>query len=120
MTLRSKSVQEQRDPIDGTRVCIMRKPGEHIDWDIWMPTLAPPLHLHKAYQSGEKCWEEYVPIFNDEVIRCFNHHIRLLAEMAKNNSITVLCWEKTPEQCHRRLIVEEAAKIDPTLEIEIK
>ena len=115
MTLRSKSIQEKREPHDGIRICIMRKPGDHTDWDIWMPTLAPSLPLHKAYQRGQKSWDEYVPIFNKEVIEAMNHHIRLLVHMAQHTTITILCWEKTPDQCHRRLIIQEALRIDPTL-----
>ena len=119
MTLRSKSIQEKREPHDGIRICIMRKPGDNLDWDIWMPTLAPPLHLHKAYQRGQKNWDEYVPIFNKEVIEKMNHHITFLAKIAKDDTITVLCWEKSPEQCHRRLIVEQVLRIDPTLDVKV-
>lgn len=120
MPLLSKSIQEPKDIHDGIRVCIMRKPGNSTDWDIWMPTLAPPLSLHTSYQSGEKTWDEYVPIFHREVIKDLHEHIRLLVAMAQNHIITVLCWEKTPEKCHRRLILEEAQRIDPLLTITIK
>ncbi|MEX0848602.1 MAG: DUF488 family protein [Candidatus Dependentiae bacterium] len=120
MTLFSKSIQEPAHPDDGIRICIMRKPGQNTDWHIWMPILAPPLSLHKDYQSGVKNWAEYVPIFNEEVIKGQRDQLKLLVHMAKFTPITVLCWEETPEYCHRRLIAEEAKLIDPTLAVVIR
>lgn len=120
MALFSKSVQEPPSPDDGIRVCIMRKPDFNAAWDIWMPTLSPPLDLHKAYQGKQIDWQGYVKRFHPEVIIARNDHIKLLVDMAKNNTITILCWELTPEQCHRRLIMEAALEIDPTLTVSIR
>ncbi len=119
MPLFSKSIQDLPDVNDGIRVCIMRKPDFNAPWDIWMPTLSPPLDLHKAYQGGTVDWDGYVKRFVPEVIVARHNHIQLLVDMAKNNTITVLCWEHTPEKCHRRLIVEEALRINPNLHTEI-
>lgn len=120
MPLFTKSIQEPKDISDGIRICIMRKPDFNADWDIWMPTLAPSLELLKSYNKSEITWEEYIKQFNDEVISKKYDHIKLLADMAKDNIVTILCWEETPEQCHRRLITEEVLKINPEIRVTIK
>lgn len=117
MALFSKSIQERVDVGDGIRICIMRKPDFNASWDIWMPTLAPSLDLFRSYQTNLIDWPGYVTRFTEEVIVGKHDHLKLLVAMAKITNITVLCWEKTAEFCHRRLVVEEAKKIDPTLEI---
>ena len=119
MALFSKSIQEIADVSDGIRICIMRKPDFNASWDIWMPTLAPSLDLFRSYQANLTDWPGYVTRFTEEVIVGKHEHLKLLVTMAKTTKITVLCWEKTAEFCHRRLVVEEAKRIDPTLEIGI-
>jgi len=120
MPLYSKSIQDPSSITDGIRICIMRKPGANALWDIWMPTLAPSLALLKSYQAGTTDWNWYVQQFTKEVITDKHDHIKLLVDMAKKHTITILCWEKTPDQCHRRLVIEEALHIEPTLPVIIK
>lgn len=120
MPLYSKSIQEKFYVDDGIRICIMRKPGTHTSWDIWMPTLAPSLELLESYQNEIIDWAEYEKRFNNEVIQVSQEHIKLLADMAKNFTITILCWEKTPEQCHRRLIAQDVLRMDVRLKVVIK
>lgn len=119
MALFSKSVQIAANESDGIRICIMRKPDFNASWDIWMPTLAPSLYLLHSYQANLIDWPGYVTRFTEEVIIGKVEHIKLLVDMARSNKITVLCWEQTPEFCHRRLIVEQAKIIDPSLEVGI-
>lgn len=120
MPLYSKSIQEIDRSEDGFRICIMRKPPMDSSWDIWMPVLAPPLPLFESYKKGEIDWAGYVEWFRRDVIVARNDHIRFLADMAKNNVITILCWEKEPERCHRRLIAEEVMRVDPQINVVIK
>lgn len=116
MVLFSKSIQAPPEQQDGIRICIMRKPNFDVPWDIWMPTLAPSPELFKDYQANLVDWPEYVIRFNQDVIINYHHHIELLLDMSRHNNITLLCWELTPEFCHRRLIMEEVQKINPSLE----
>ena len=120
MALLSKSIQDPVCVEDGIRVCIMRKPSVNTVWDIWMPVLAPSLNLLRSYNKGKIGWNEYVKQFYQEVIFDKQDHIRLLANMAQNNTITILCWEKLPNRCHRRLILEEVLRIRSSLKIIIK
>jgi len=120
MPLFTKSIQEKKKKNDGIRVCIMRRPGSEDDWDIWMPTLAPSHQLLTAYHQEEVDWEEFCVRFNEEVLRNQRRHLDLLIWMAKKETITILCWEDTPEFCHRRLVAEKCRSIDPELEVTIK
>ena len=120
MPLFSKSIQEASSLDDGVRICIMRKPNFDAEWDIWMPTLAPSLSLLKAYLNNEVDWSEYVSQFHHDVIVENSKHMKLLVDMARTNTITVLCWEELPTQCHRKLVLEEASRLDPGLKIVIR
>jgi len=120
ITLFSKSIQEAVCEDDGIRICIMRKPDFSAEWDILMPRLAPSLELLRSYNKGETSWDNYVVQFTKDVILGQERYLKLLLEMAQRHTVTVLCWEKAAEQCHRRLIVEAVATMDPSLEVGIK
>ena len=120
MPLFSKSIQALVCKSDGIRICIMRKPNFEADWDIWMPSLAPSLELLRSYKQGEVSWNEYVVRFNQEVIVDKKDHLKLLIDMAKHNTITLLCWELCPSECHRRLVLEEVKRLDPSLSVVVR
>jgi len=120
MPLLSKSIQAPLSKDDGIRICIMRKPDFEADWDIWMPSLAPSLALLRSYKKGETSWSKYILQFNKEVIIAKRDHLKLLVDMARYNTITLLCWELCPKECHRRLVLEEILRIDPSLSVVIR
>ncbi len=68
------------------------------------PLLAPTNELLKSYRDKEMSWIEYEKRFLDlmQVRKIENEISRDL--FAKKT--TLLCSEHTPEQCHRRLVVE--------------
>ncbi len=120
MTLLTKSIQNKSVKNDGIRICVMRKPGKKAKYDIWMPVLAPSKSLLDNYHKKKINWEIYEKRFKTEVIKKQKKFLQLFTYMALRNKITILCWEKTPEQCHRRLIAEECMRINKKLKIIIK
>jgi uncharacterized protein YeaO (DUF488 family) len=120
MPLFTKSIQSKKTKSDGIRVCIMRRPEDDADWDIWMPHLAPSHQLLTNYHKGNVNWNEYCRVFNQEVLIGENIYIQILIEMCKTRSITLLCWEEKPEKCHRRLVAEECMRLDPSLKVVIR
>jgi len=98
----------------------MRRPGAEDDWDMWMPTLAPSHQLLTEYHQKKVNWKEFCERFNQEVLEDQRRYLELLIWMAKKETITILCWEDTPEFCHRRLLAEECRQIDPDLKVIIK
>lgn len=117
MSLCSKSIQEIESSDDGFRICIMRKPKMDAAWDHMDARFGP---LFESYKKGEIDWPGYVEWFTRDVIIAQSDYIRLLADIAKNNMVTILCWEREPERCHRRLVAQEVMRIAPEIDIIIK
>jgi len=119
MALFTKSVQEPSRPTDGIRICIMRRPGEEVEWDIWMPHLAPSSGLLNDYHAEKVNWKQFEQRFESEVLIPNNEYLRILVEIAQNRTVTILCWESTPDMCHRRLVAQACKRIAPELEVTI-
>jgi len=120
MPLYTKSVQAMKRKSDGVRICIMRRPGQETDWDIWMPRLSPSHKLLTEYHQNQMSWDEYCRRFRDEVLDKENEQLQILVDISRGHKVTLLCWEELPAQCHRRLVAEECKKIDPNLEVVIR
>lgn len=130
MALHTKSMSAEPSEQDGLRICVMRDPGiynRHLAafrqkfqmpmYDKQLKLLAPPLWLKNDYKEGKISWEDYVPIFKREVLEKYSGLIKAISYFAMITDITLLCSEKTPEQCHRRLLAEECKKYQPGLEV---
>jgi uncharacterized protein YeaO (DUF488 family) len=115
---------------DGLRICVMRDPriyNRHLAafkqkfqmpmYDKQLKLLAPPLWLKNDYKEGKISWEDYVPIFRREVLEKQSGLIKAISYFAMHTDITLLCSEKTPENCHRKLLAEECKKYQPGLEV---
>jgi uncharacterized protein YeaO (DUF488 family) len=120
MSLFTKSIQEPVSKKDGVRICVMRRPKEDAKWDILMPNLSPSNKLLSDYLYEGITWDEYVERFEKEIFEGQKEALEILIEMAKNRDVTILCWEETPEKCHRRLVAEQCKKLESKLEVVIK
>lgn len=120
MALYTKSAQLPKSEYDGIRICIMRKPGPTIQWDIWMPTLAPSFALLDAYHAQTIDWKTFANQFEQEVILGMHEYLKVLVDISKHRTATIICWEDTPEKCHRRLIAQACQQLDPELHIVIE
>lgn len=121
MALKTKSIQKKASKTDGLRICIMRRPGEtDTDWDLWLPRLSPPTELLDAYKYGGLEWEAFCTRFKKEVIKKHKKLCVFLAELARTQDVTLLCWEETPDKCHRKLVLEECLRLAPDLETRLK
>lgn len=120
MPLYTKSVQLPVSPEDGIRVCIMRRPDADAQWDIWMPTLSPSHEILTASQQGLISSAEFDAWFEEHVLVGQHEYLDILVEMAAKRTITILCWEIDPDECHRKTVAEECVRIAPTLEVVIR
>ncbi len=120
MALYTKSIQAKPSKNDGIRICIMRRPDSWAVYDIWMPVLSPSHKLLDDAHSKKIDWNGYVKRFAKEVLKGKKEHIKLLIDMALKRKITILCWEKGPEHCHRRLVAEECKRINSRLQVVLK
>ena len=133
MTLYTASMSAPPSTNDGLRICIMRDPriyNRHQKkfqqkhgramYDKHLKALAPSEELKNAYKSGGLRWEDYEPRFQEEVLERASETLRALAKVAMLTDITLLCSEKTPDRCHRRLVAEECARLVPDLEVIVR
>lgn len=120
MTIFTKSVQAEVNKSDGVRICVMRRVKPEFLFDIWIPTLAPSTELLKSYHDKKVNWEEYERRYKIEVLDKQKKYLQILIDIVLKNDITLLCWEKTPEECHRRLLAERLERMNPNLSIKLQ
>jgi uncharacterized protein YeaO (DUF488 family) len=120
MTLFTKSIQEKPTPKDGIRICIMRRPNSDAIYDVLMPVLAPSHELLTDIHTKKIDKPEYNRRFHNEVVLGQKKFIKFLANIAMTNDVTILCWEETPDKCHRKLVAEACKKVQPELRVVLK
>ncbi|HUV47208.1 MAG TPA: DUF488 domain-containing protein [Candidatus Bathyarchaeia archaeon] len=118
--LKTKSLQQEKTKLDGLRICIMRRIRPEYDFDCWFPRVSPPEILLKKYIIRKEIkWPE----FKLKFLRFLERHCKYtkaLVRFAEERNITLLCWEKSPKKCHRKLVAEACRKINPKLKVVIK
>lgn len=67
------------------------------------PALAPTSELLKGYRKSELSWEEYKQRFLKLIEQ---RKIEETLERSVFEGAALLCSERTPERCHRRLVAE--------------
>ena len=78
---------------------------------------APTKEILDAYKKGDINWEQY----EEKYIQLMEE--RKISEYIKKKGIDFwdgscfLCSEETPDNCHRRLAINEVIKIFPTAEV---
>lgn len=84
----------------------------------YRPELAPPDILLDRYRS-DKDWAAYERDFDELVLQtpAAAQAMSDLIERSNDETVALLCSEPTPDRCHRRLVAERMAKIDPALKV---
>jgi uncharacterized protein YeaO (DUF488 family) len=110
MVVRTKSIFQPREEAeDGLRVLITRYyprgvKKEH--FDEWVKDLSPSRELLFKYNEGKLDWSEFEASFLSE-IRNNNdslNAIDALRKASRSIDITLLCYEKDGQPCHRYLV----------------
>lgn len=121
--IKTKSVSSPIEPSkDGLRILASRFRGRGMPasrYDVWMANLGPSESLLCAFQTRKITWAEFGRRFRKELFDSFaidrqnrtikNHGqkftLRLLQELAKRETITVMCHclEDEPH-CHRHIL----------------
>ena len=71
------------------------------DLDFFKPTKA----LLDEYKGGDLSWSKYTQIYKETTIQPhFNFIKDWIKRLNKEEDITLLCWEKARENCHRNLV----------------
>ena len=111
MGIRTKSIYEPKEKEDGLRVLITRYYPRGVKkdrFDRWMKELSPSIPLLRAYKDGKKTWDELASGFEAEVNAnpAALEAIDVLKKESRKGSVTLLCYEKAPNPCHRTIVAE--------------
>jgi len=127
MALLTKCIFGPKEVGDGFRVSIMSRhtlndgttPDSRITpdcYDAHHVVLAPSPQLLGDYYKRGLSWNEFEKRFRAEIARPEAVNlIRMFAELALTQNITLLCGEEMPYLCHRRIIAEECKRLIPEL-----
>jgi uncharacterized protein YeaO (DUF488 family) len=81
-------------------------------FDRWVRELSPSRELLRAYRSNEKSWE----VFKSEFVAELKANpssltaIRAVRRESRKSDVTLLCYEKSGNPCHRYVVVELVKK----------
>jgi uncharacterized protein YeaO (DUF488 family) len=109
MTVRTKSIFQPAERQDGYRILITRfyprgVPRER--FNEWAYGLSPSPELLFAYKEGRIDWDTFAHEFVVQLGReagCAEA-IQTLHELSQTEDITLLCFEKDGNPCHRHLV----------------
>ncbi len=123
MSIATKSMKDPIEPKrDGLRILATRFRGHrvsHTQYDVWMANLAPSDPLLEDFLSKKITWPQFRVRYRQEMLHGAgyeepNHKlrnsgqkftIRLLARLARDTPITLLCHCPHDEQhCHRHIL----------------
>src|SRR5216683_8167835 len=107
---------------DGLRILAARFRGRGMStsrYDVWMANLGPSEALLRAAQTGKITWAEFGRRYRQELFesdaidrrnRTIKNHgqkftLRLLQELAKRETVTVMCHcAENESHCHRHIL----------------
>ncbi|HEV8404568.1 MAG TPA: DUF488 family protein [Nitrososphaera sp.] len=109
MTVRTKSIFQPREAKDGIRILITRyyprgvKKGH---FDEWAKQLSPSPDLLFKYKQGQYNWTSFKKNLLLELRESVDSldAIYALNDAMKSTEITLLCYEKDRQPCHRHLV----------------
>ncbi|RYD74801.1 MAG: DUF488 family protein [Verrucomicrobiaceae bacterium] len=121
--IKTKSVHSPIEPEkDGLRILVARFRGRGLPasrYDVWMANLGPSENLLGDFLSGKIEWSEFSRLYGKELLedggvdsrnRLIKNHgqkftLRLLQELGKRGTVTLLCHCAEEEQhCHRHIL----------------
>jgi uncharacterized protein YeaO (DUF488 family) len=123
MPVRAKSVYDHASPDDGERILITQywpRGVSRARVTTYTRVLAPSREILHALKSGAISWSEYEARYLDEMRgEAAREQIAVLAQRARDETITLMCVCREDAQCHRRLLRDliEAASEPPTLNV---
>ena len=126
--IKTKSIILPKEDSDGLRISVMSRhtlnDGVTPDlrsYDLWMPIFAPTPKLIGDYYKRNLTFEKFEQRYLEQIRKPeIQNQIRNLIELGTYSTITLLCIEDSPENCHRRLLAEECKNWRRSLELYIR
>ena len=107
--MQTKSIYEKISSSDGTRVLVSRyypRGVKKSHFDLWIRGASPEPKLLKEYKNDAINWREFARRFRKQLgsSPASKEAINELARLSCNGRITLLCYEKAGERCHREIV----------------
>lgn len=107
--IKTKSIYKPKEDSDGTRILITRfypRGVKKDQFDQWVRELAPSMKLLKGYKEGKINQDQFTKEFFLQIYSSIDslEAVQSIGEMAKHDDVTLLCYEKEGEFCHRYLV----------------
>jgi len=113
--IKTKSIYDPKERKDGKRILITRhypRFHEKLEYDEWNRNLAPSKELLKSYKNKKITWTQFRLAFLKELTSDeAKGELDKLAKLARTKNVTLLCYEKEGERCHRHIVKALVAKI---------
>ena len=112
--IRTKSIYAAKEKSDGIRILITRHYPRGIrkeHFNEWCRDLSPSASLLKWYRNDGMSWNDFMVRFKMELNNSKSlETIDRLHTESMHSDITLLCYERNEEPCHRHLLREIIAK----------
>ena len=109
--LKAKSIYAKPEKDDGARVLITRffpRGKKKDEFDMWVKDLAPSARLLKDYKEKNITWKmfknQYLVEINEN--EAAKEKFEELFMLSKMQNVTILCYEKEGEHCHRNILMD--------------
>lgn len=118
MAISTKSIFQPAEEDDGLRVLITRyypRGVKKSHFDYWIQSLAPSRELLLRYKGGKVSWSEFKINFLSEIRdnKDSLDAIHALNDYGRCEKVTLLCYERAGNPCHRHLVRDVVA--DPSV-----
>jgi uncharacterized protein YeaO (DUF488 family) len=108
--IRTKSIYDSIDEADGRRILITRyypRFCKDLGYDEWLRELSPSGDLLRKYHNSKITWTAFQKAFRKELnFRNAGEVIDRLAQCAKTGNVTILCYEREGQNCHRQIVAD--------------
>ena len=107
--IKTGSIYGPKNSNDGHRILITRyypRGVKKTHFTRWMRELAPSKELLRSYKDDKISWEQFKDIFSNQMNSSPESikTIDSLATLAVKENITLLCYERDSNPCHRYLV----------------
>jgi len=90
-----------------------------VRYDKLMPSLYPDWDLVRDWKQGRIPWDQYRERYLAILRSRWNDGLKDEI-MSMPDDVTLCCWEKEPQHCHRSIAAEVIGKVRPELEVEVR
>jgi len=116
LTIQTKSIYEDKTISDGVRILITRFYPRGVKKDrfnLWIRGASPTADLLKKYRKGQISWAEFSKRFRMQLVSLEESKAAIdrIVELSKSADVTLLCYEKEGENCHRNLVKSRVEKL---------